>query len=135
MISCLNLIIPIDCQVKCICLKELFSSKGNHLFEYETVIRSSLAEVFCKKGVLKIFSKFKKHSLWYRCFSMNFKKFLRMHFFKLSSLVSETYFAIHSFLWVSKYDDLLFLNYSKKQTNMETNKQRIKFKRGKKPKR
>ena len=60
--------------------------------------RSSRPDVFCKKGVLKNFSKFTgKHLcqslfsnkvtdlwhwwLWHRCFPVNFEKFLRAHFF------------------------------------------------------
>ena len=48
--------------------------------------RSSRREVFCKKGVLRNFTKFTgKHlcqSLWHRCFPVNFVKFLRTPFLK-----------------------------------------------------
>ena len=62
-------------------------------------VRSSSPEVFCKKGILKIFAKFiEKHlcqsflfnkvafvrpatllkkRLWHRCFPVNFRKYLR----------------------------------------------------------
>ena len=65
--------------------------------------RSSRPEVFCKKGVFRKFAKFKgkhlcqrlffnkvagmrpatllKKNLWYRCFPLNFAKFLRTPFF------------------------------------------------------
>ena len=52
--------------------------------------RSSLPEVFCKKGVLRNFAKFTgkhlwpatllKKGLWHRCFPVNFAKFLRTPF-------------------------------------------------------
>ena len=66
--------------------------------------RSSRPELFCKKGVLKDFTKFTgkhlcqslffnkvaglrpatlfKKRLWHRCFPVNFAKFLRTPFFK-----------------------------------------------------
>ena len=58
--------------------------------------RSSLPEVFCKKGVLRNFTKFtakqcarfsflrkwKKKRPWHRCFPVNFVKFLRTPFCK-----------------------------------------------------
>ena len=54
--------------------------------------RSSRLEVFCKKGVLRNFTKFTgkhrlspaallKKRLWHRCFPVNFVKFLRTPFF------------------------------------------------------
>ena len=53
--------------------------------------RSSPPEVFCKKGVLRNFAKFKgkylqaatllKKRLWHRYFPVNFAKFLRTLFF------------------------------------------------------
>ena len=51
---------------------------------------SSPLEVFCRKAVLRNFAKFTdlrpatllKKSLWYRCFPVNFAKFLRTPFFK-----------------------------------------------------
>ena len=59
--------------------------------------RSSRPEVFCKKGVLRNFTKFTgkhlcqslffnkvaviKKRLWHRCFPVNFMKFLRTPFF------------------------------------------------------
>ena len=68
-----------------------------------THYRSSQQEVFCKKGVLRNFSKFTgkhlcprlffnkvaglrpatllKKRLWHRCFPVNFAKFLRIPFF------------------------------------------------------
>ena len=42
--------------------------------------RSSRPEVFCKKGILKIFAKFTGKHLRHRCFPVNFAKFLRTHF-------------------------------------------------------
>ena len=69
------------------------------------VLRSSLSQVFCKKRVLKNFTKFtgknqcqslffdkvanlrpaillkKKKKIWHRCFPVNFVKFLRTPFF------------------------------------------------------
>ena len=51
--------------------------------------RGSRAEVFCEKGVLKNFAKFKpaslpatsiKKRLWHRCFPVNFEKFVRTPF-------------------------------------------------------
>ena len=54
------------------------------LFTSSRITRSSPPEVFCEKGVLRNFSKFTgKHlrqRLWYRCFSVNFEKFLRTPF-------------------------------------------------------
>ena len=73
-------------------------------FSYEDEdIRSSRPEVFCKKGILRNFSKFTgkhlcqsllfnnvaglrpatlfKKRLWHRCFPVNFAKFLRTPFF------------------------------------------------------
>ena len=48
--------------------------------------RSSRREVFCKKGVLRNFTKFTGkrlcQSLWHRCFPVNFVKFLRTPFLK-----------------------------------------------------
>ena len=55
------------------------------------IYRSSLPDVFCKKGVLKNFANFtRKHlcqslfyikkGLWHRCFPGNFVKFLRTAF-------------------------------------------------------
>ena len=66
------------------------------------IVKSSRPEVFCKKGVLRSFTKFTvkhlcqspffkkvaglgpatllKKRLWYRCFTMNFAKFLRTPF-------------------------------------------------------
>ena len=57
--------------------KEWVSEKGWH--------RSARPDVFCKKSVLRNFSKFKettiqlylKKRLWHRCFPINFEKFLR----------------------------------------------------------
>ena len=62
-----------------------------------TTDRSSLLEVFCKKGVLRNFAKFAgkhlchscffnkvfllKNRLWHRCFPVNFSKFIRTPFF------------------------------------------------------
>ena len=68
-----------------------------------SIHRSSRTEVFCKKGVLRNFTKFTgkhlcqrlffnkvaglraatllKKSLWHRCFPVNFAKFLRTPFF------------------------------------------------------
>ena len=51
--------------------------------------RKQPPDVFCKKGVLKDFTKFTgkhlfqslKKRLWYSCFPVNFVKFLRTHFF------------------------------------------------------
>ena len=53
--------------------------------------RSNCPEVFCKKGVLRIFTKFTgkhlvqihifKQRIWHRCFPVNFVKFLRTSFF------------------------------------------------------
>ena len=55
--------------------------------------RSSRPEVFCEKGVLTKFTKFTgkhlclrpatllKKSLWYKCFPVNFAKFIRTPFF------------------------------------------------------
>ena len=60
------------------------------------IFRSSCPEVFCRKGVLKNFTKFTgkhlcnnctgsvtllKKGLWHRCFPVNFVKFLRTPFF------------------------------------------------------
>ena len=42
--------------------------------------RSSRSEVFCEKGVLKNFTKFRGKHLWHRCFPVNFVKFLRTPF-------------------------------------------------------
>ena len=75
------------------------SSKAKLLGNY----RSSRLEVFCRKGVVRNFAKFTgkhpcqslffnkvaslgsatllKKSLWYRCFPVNFVKFLRTPFF------------------------------------------------------
>ena len=72
----------------------------NYLSKY---FRNNRPEVFCKKGVLRNFAKFTgkhlcqslffdkvaglrpgtlfKKSLWYRCFPVNFAKFLRTSFF------------------------------------------------------
>ena len=74
--------------------------------------RSSRPEVFCKKGVLRNFAKFTgkhlcqslffnkvtglraatllKKRLWHRCFTMNFLKFLRTHFFHRTPLVAAS---------------------------------------------
>ena len=40
------------------------------------IFRSSRPEVFCKKGVLRNFATLLKKRLWYRCFPVNFAKFL-----------------------------------------------------------
>ena len=43
--------------------------------------RSSLPEVFRKKGALGNFAKFTEKHLWHTCFPLNFAKFLRTLFF------------------------------------------------------
>ena len=58
----------------------------------EVLFRSSHPEVFCKKGILRSFTKFTgkhlkpatllKKSLWHRCFPVNSVKFLRTPFYK-----------------------------------------------------
>ena len=75
----------------------------NHVRSTSSPVRSSHPEVFCKKAVLRNFAKFTgntcarvsfliklqasrpatllKKSLWYRCFPVNFVKFLRTPFF------------------------------------------------------
>ena len=79
--------------------------------------RSSLSEVFCKKGVLRNFTKFTvkhmcqslffnkvaglrpatllKKRLWHRCFPVNFVKFLRTFFFHRTPLVAAFAFNIY----------------------------------------
>ena len=57
---------------------------------FSLVNRSRRLKVFCKKGVLKTFAKFTgkylrpatltKKRFWYRCFLVNFEKFLRTPF-------------------------------------------------------
>ena len=65
-------------------------------FKKPFFFRRSRLEVFCKKGVLRNFAKFTgeylcqglrpatlfKKRLWYRCFTVNFAKFLRTRFLK-----------------------------------------------------
>ena len=63
-------------------------------FKKPFFFRRSCPEVFCKKGVLRNFVKFmgkylcqglffnKVSGLWYRCFPVNFAKFLRTPFLK-----------------------------------------------------
>ena len=68
------------------------------IFENFVTHRSSRPEVFCKKDVLRNFTKFTgkhlcqslfllKKRLWYRCFPVNFAKFLRTPFFYRTPLV------------------------------------------------
>ena len=79
--------------------------------------RSSLSEVFCKKGVLRNFTKFTgkhmcqslffnkvaglrpatllKKRLWHKCFPVNFVKFLRTPFFHRTPLVAAFTFNIY----------------------------------------
>ena len=87
MLQCCNTFIPIDI----------------HMHIQHILYRSSRPEVFCKKGVLKNFTKFTgkhlcqslffnkvaglrpatllKKRLWHRCFPVNFVKFLRTPFY------------------------------------------------------
>ena len=68
-----------------------FTFKDNLL----DIKRSSRPEVFCKKGVLRNFAKFRgkhmchaillKKRFWHRCFSVNFAKFLRTPFLQSAS--------------------------------------------------
>ena len=57
--------------------------------ETKEIFRSSRPEVFCKKGVLRNFTKVAgKHlcqSLWHRCFPVNFVKFLITSFLQNTS--------------------------------------------------
>ena len=75
---------------------QLFNNNRETLAKPVTC-RSSRPEVFCRKGVLRNFTKFTgkhlchslffnkvaviKKRLWRRCFPVNFMKFLRTHFF------------------------------------------------------
>ena len=66
--------------------------------------RSSRSEVFCKKGVLENFFKFRKtpvpelpvpttslkKRLWHRCFPLNLAKFSRTFFFDRTPLVAAS---------------------------------------------
>ena len=64
--------------------------KSNCILLCHLCVRSSPEEVFCKKDVLRNFTKFPgkhlcqslflKKRLWHRCFPVNFTKFLRTHF-------------------------------------------------------
>ena len=77
------------------------------LYSWYYSFKSSRPELFCKKGVLKNFTKFRgkhlcqslffnkvadlspttllKKRLWHRCFPVNFSKFLRTPFFSLNT--------------------------------------------------
>ena len=76
--------------------QKFIKSPAIRLFSSVENFRSSRPEVFCKKGVLKNFTKFTgkhlckspffnitllKKRLWHRCFPVNFVKFLRTSFF------------------------------------------------------
>ena len=65
------------CSLDQYCWQVLLHSRNSDIFFF-SITRSSCPEVFCKKGVLKNFIKFRgKH----RCFPVNFVKFLRTSFF------------------------------------------------------
>ena len=84
--------------------------------------RSIRQEVFCKKGVIRNFAKFTgkqlyqrfffnkvflKKNLWYRCFSVNFVKFLRTPFFCRTTPVAASEF--HS---VAEFVEFPFSNFA-----------------------
>ena len=84
--------------------------------------RSIRQEVFCKKGVIRNFAKFTgkqlyqrfffnkvflKKNLWYRCFSVNFVKFLRTRFSCRTTAVAASEF--HS---VAEFMEFLYSNFA-----------------------
>ena len=94
----------ITCFTKILNLKSFSKLWGNS--------RSSHPEEFCKKGALRNFAKFTgKHlgqSLWYKCFPVNFAKFLRTLFltehlrwllFQLFYHVCYTKSQVSFYLW------------------------------------
>ena len=91
-----------------------------------STFRSSRLEVFCEKGVLRIFAKFtRKHlcqslffnkvegvrsatllkkRLWHRCFSVNFAKFLGIPFYRTPrTTASFLFYEDFSYICCSKY--------------------------------
>ena len=91
-------------QTKIYCLDEIYLCSATIKFSKHTLYRSSCRpKVFCKKDVLKNLAKFTgkitvpeaffnkaeslqpatllKRRLWYKCFLLNFAKFLRTPFF------------------------------------------------------
>ena len=88
-------VVPIQLLSKCF-QKNFFGNamQGNCFFTDRILrkfknYRGSRPELFCKKGVLRNFTKFTgKHlcqRLWHRCFYVNFVKFLRTPFLQDTS--------------------------------------------------
>ena len=85
--------------------KFFFLESKKPLINYYT--QKQPPEVFCKKGVLRHFAKFTgKHlcqspflkGLWYRCFPVNFAKFLNTHFHR-TRLGDCFFIQKHEGLW------------------------------------
>ena len=87
-VLCYNLLVAFNGRYQAL---KSFLLNRLHSKQYKwRIIRSSLLEVFCKKGVLRKFAKFTekglrpatllKKRLWHRCFPVNFAKFQRTPF-------------------------------------------------------
>ena len=108
--------------------KENTSTSRSHTFMRckfkKPLFRSSCPEVFCKKGVLRnlqislentwaslFFNKVAGLRLWYRCFPVNFAKFLRTLFLiehlRLLLLFLDGAIQLHNFKFPKKNNPLL----------------------------
>ena len=115
-------LVDIDFSTFSLNLASIFESSENDIQRVTAnfICRSSLPEVFCKKRVLRNFTKFTgkhlrqsvllrhatllKKTLWYRCFPVSYVKFLRTPFLQNTSggcFCSRSLFSINAKLIIT----------------------------------